>query len=106
MKFQASSIAVAALAVGAVAERVSYDGWKVFRIETPEDDAGVIAELELLNTVVEDDHGAPGQLQVAVAPEDVDAFVNLGYETIVLEEDLGADIEAEQAFGTYARVSE
>lgn len=105
MRFQASTVAVAALIAGAVAETVSYDGWKVFRVDTPEDDSGVIAELERLNTVVEDDHGAPGKLQVAVAPEDLDAFVNLGYESIVLEEDLGADIASEQKYAKYARVS-
>ena len=108
MRFQASSVAaavVSALVAHAAAESVSYDGWKVFRVDTPEDDSGVIAELGRLNTVVEDDHGAPGKLQVAVAPESLDAFVNLGYESIVLEEDLGADIASEQDFATYARVS-
>lgn len=104
MRFNAVS-AIVALAAGVVAEKVSYDGWKVFSVDTGTDNTAILARLELLNTVIESDHGDEDKLLVAVAPEDLEAFAKLGYETAVVEEDLGADLAAEADYKAYARVS-
>jgi hypothetical protein len=104
MKFQAVT-ALAAFAAGVVADKITYDGWKVFSVETGTDNKAILANLELLNTVIEDDHGDADKLLVAVAPEDLDAFAKLGYESVLVEEDLGADLAEESNFKEYSRVS-
>ncbi|KAG7114150.1 Metallocarboxypeptidase A like protein [Verticillium longisporum] len=102
MKFRTATLAVLAAAVAAT-EFVTYDGYQVFRVATGSDTATVQAQLEALDAIVEDDHHAPGHLDVAIAPENLEAFQALGLASELLQEDLGADIAAESQGNVYRR---
>lgn len=84
-----------------VAAKVSYDGYKAFRIDTQGKYADVesaIAGLEFVSLSCEGDHKS---LEVAIAPKSLDAFKKLGLKTTVLSEDVGAELASEGDFKPY-----
>ncbi|KAH7247117.1 hypothetical protein FSOLCH5_012351 [Fusarium solani] len=91
-----SVVSLLSLALGALAapkpELKSYDGYKVFRVNTH----GSQAVEEKLAAVTHDEweHGFQ-HIDVVIAPDDLDKFEGLGFEYRVLHEDLGASISAE-----------
>ncbi|KAK4206039.1 putative carboxypeptidase precursor [Rhypophila decipiens] len=103
-----TQLLLAPLALAAAApkvnQKITYDGYKVFRISTHHDAAIVKDLLKPLTTVAmnlkDEEH-----LDVAIAPQDLDAFDALNLDAEVLHEDLGSDIKAESKFGTYGGVS-
>jgi carboxypeptidase A4 len=80
--------------------KITYDGYKAFRISTHHDAASVKQKLAPLAAVPfnldTDEH-----LDVAISPEAIAAFEALGFETEVMHEDLGADIVEEGTFAPY-----
>jgi hypothetical protein len=89
-----------ATAVPQLEHRVSYDGYRVYRIATHHNAASVKAQLKGFATVPfnldTDEH-----LDVAIPPGQISAFESLGLETEVMHEDLGADIAEEGSFAAY-----
>lgn len=81
-------------------EKITYDGFKVFRVATHHDPAEVknkVASLQAISLNMDDEE----HLDLAVAPTDVQAFEELGLETAVMHEDLGADIRAQMEYAEY-----
>lgn len=81
--------------------KVSYDGYKAFRIDAHDAYDAVesaIADLEFVPLSCESDHET---LEVAIAPSSLEAFEGLGLSTTVISEDLGADFAAEGEFEPY-----
>lgn len=91
MKVQAALLLAGA--ASAIADRVSYDGFKVFRIHSDgeEDLREKVADL---NTV-EMTCGHTDHLDVAIAPDDLEAFEKLGLEYDTIVEDLAVDLADE-----------
>ena len=84
-------IAVAA-ATSAVADRVAYDGFKVFRITDVSDNIDeTLAGFDKVQLTC----GHTDHYDVAISPDDLDIFEELGLNTTLLSEDLGADIAEE-----------
>ena len=104
MKFSLATLAALASSVLTSAvpkeSKVSYDGYKAFRISTHNQADAIKAKIASLAAVPfnlnTDEH-----LDVAIPPKEVQAFEALGLDAAVLTEDLGADIATEGAFGTY-----
>ncbi|KAM7194412.1 hypothetical protein V8F20_007938 [Naviculisporaceae sp. PSN 640] len=96
-------LALAAAAPG-VGKKITYDGYKVFRIATHHDAAEVKAQLKDL-TAVPFNLNADEHLDIAIAPESLAAFNALELDSEVLHEDLGADIKEEAKFAAYGGVS-
>lgn len=92
MKVSAALLLAAASAV--VAERVSYDGFKVFRIDNPDDVENLHEKLEELNTV-EMTCGHSDHLDVAVSPDALEAFELLGLDSELVSEDLAVELAKE-----------
>lgn len=91
---------VLASAVPKLERKITYDGYKAYRIATHGDGKSVRGKLASfaavpfnLNT---DEH-----LDVAIPGDEVAAFESLGFETEVLHKDLGADIKEEGVFAPY-----
>ncbi|KAH7374418.1 carboxypeptidase A5 [Plectosphaerella cucumerina] len=79
----------------AVAERVSYDGFKVFRL-TPTPNLDVPALEAVLQAIEYDQWNKDtNDLTIAVAPNQVAGFLSLGLEATVMHEDLGRSIADE-----------
>ncbi|KAK9417811.1 hypothetical protein SUNI508_01568 [Seiridium unicorne] len=77
---------------------VSYDGYKVFRIKTHGHTSAIREQLEPLSLDEwshEIDH-----VDVAVSPEQLDAFEALGLETHVMHDNLGSSIATESSSTT------
>lgn len=98
MKFLsvASSIIalVSAAALSPREEKVSYDGFKVYRITTGENLASVqdkLADIEMKPWNMD----FSKHIDVAISPDQIEKFESLNLNTIVMHEDLGADIAAE-----------
>ncbi|KAM0328722.1 hypothetical protein ACHAQA_005135 [Verticillium albo-atrum] len=90
MKVQITLSLLAALATAVIAEeKVQYDGYKVFRIEAHDDVAEIHKLLEGISTTDVSCGGETDHVDVAVAPEDLEAFNALNLETSVINEDLG-----------------
>lgn len=97
MKFLSALALLAPLA----AAKVSYDGYKAFSIETGKSHDAVETALKDLNFVslaCESNHKT---LEVAIAPESLEAFEALNLNVTVISEDLGADFAAEGEFEPY-----
>lgn len=91
------------LALPLAAAKVSYDGYKAFHIDTPEDFDDVAAKLkdiEYTSMHCESNHKG---FDIAVAPESLKAFEKLNLKTNTLHEDLGADMFEEGELGSYVR---
>lgn len=85
---------VVVLGLHLVAAKVSYDGYKVYHIETDDYEAtrAALSDLEYVSLNCESDHKS---LEVAVAPESLASFRSLGLEAQVTSDDLGAQIAVE-----------
>ncbi|KAF6820090.1 Metallocarboxypeptidase A-like protein-like protein 1 [Colletotrichum plurivorum] len=89
-----------AAAVTPLEKKITYDGFKAFRIATHNDPATVkqrIAGIAVIPFNLDNSE----HLDVAVPAGDISKFEKLGLETTVLHEDLGADIAEEGAFEPY-----
>ncbi|KAK0609691.1 zinc carboxypeptidase [Bombardia bombarda] len=102
--FTAVQILLAPLALGAavtkVEKKVSYDGYRAFRISTHNDAAAVSKKIAGLD-FVPFNLDTKDHMDLAVAPKDVATFEALGLETSILNKDLGADIAEEAKFAPY-----
>ncbi|KAI5856689.1 zinc carboxypeptidase A [Durotheca rogersii] len=84
--------------------RISFDGYKVYRIDTNNDIASLESALEALPIVqLARDHGRGehSALDIAVPPEHRAAIESLNLTMTVLSEDLAGDIAAEGLPGDY-----
>lgn len=98
-------ISLLGLLLPLAAAKVSYDGYKAFRIETGDDHDAIetsLADLEFVSLSCESNHQT---LEVAIAPDSIEAFEALKLKTTVLSEDIGEDIALEGPLGTYERKS-
>ncbi|KAJ4290567.1 hypothetical protein N0V90_010784 [Kalmusia sp. IMI 367209] len=106
MKFFAISLATLGLAsAAAVDSKVSYDGWKVFRVTVGENSAKLSSVMEKLQLSTWKGKVATSKVvDVVVPPAHVLEFQasTQGYNTLVMHEDLGASIAQEEVFETYA----
>jgi carboxypeptidase A4 len=91
MKFQAALLLAGA--ASAVAERVSYDGFQVFRVHA-EDGEDLREKVADLNTV-ELTCGHADHLDVAISPDDIEAFEALGLDFEKIVDDLAVDLAEE-----------
>lgn len=82
-------------------EVVSYDGYKVVRVDTHTDVEAVESRIASLHTV-NFNPGTSDHLDLAVGPEDVETFEALGLDYKVVHEDLGADIKLEGTLKPYS----
>ncbi|KAI1502657.1 hypothetical protein F5X99DRAFT_377975 [Biscogniauxia marginata] len=86
--------------------KISYDGYKVYKVATNGDITNLLLELKGLSAV-ELSHGHPrsdeeGTFDIAVPPENVGAFDALNLDAYILSDDFGADIATEGSFGEYS----
>jgi len=81
-----------------VGKKVDYSGFKVLRVTSTND---VQAQIESLSAHVLNP-GKSAELDVVVAPENVDALTALVAESKVLTEDVGAALAEEGEMGIYA----
>ncbi|KAK0383974.1 hypothetical protein NLU13_8063 [Sarocladium strictum] len=91
MKVQAAFLLAGA--ASALADRVSYDGFKVFRVHS-DDGEDLREKVADLNTV-EMTCGHTDHLDVAISPDDLEAFEALGLEFDTIVDDLGVDLAEE-----------
>ena len=83
------------------AAKVSYEGYKAFRIDAHDGYDAVesaISNLEFVSLSCVNNHKT---LEVAIAPNSLRAFEDLNLSTSVLSEDLGAELEAEDDLEPY-----
>ncbi|KAG7288151.1 hypothetical protein NEMBOFW57_007676 [Staphylotrichum longicolle] len=109
MKFTAAALLlVAPLALaGAVPKperKITYDGYKAYRIATHGDAKSVKGKLASF-AVVPFNLNTNEHFDVAIPGDEVAAFEALGFEAEVLHNDLGADIMTEGTFAPYQEVS-
>lgn len=102
MKTSATLLA-AALALPFAAAKVSYDGYKAYSIESHNEYEAVekaLEDLEWVNLACTDNHD---HLDIAVAPESVEAFEALGLDFKLVDGDFGAAIAEEGKMKKYKR---
>ncbi|KAF1973766.1 hypothetical protein BU23DRAFT_505937 [Bimuria novae-zelandiae CBS 107.79] len=106
MKFLALSLAGLSLAsAAAVNGKVSYDGWKVYRVTVGDNKAKLSSVMDKLQLSTWKGKVATSTVvDVPVPPTHVLEFeaATQGYNTLVMHDDLGASIAGEEAFETYA----
>lgn len=97
-----SSLLLSSAYGAAVNKKVSYDGFKVFRVAA----GNALAEVE--STVGRlglekwiDGAENTGHLDVVVAPTQLQAFENAGLNATVMHEDLGVSIAAQENYGVF-----
>ncbi|KAK1633471.1 zinc carboxypeptidase [Colletotrichum phormii] len=89
-----------AAAVAPLEKKITYNGFKAFRISTHNDPASIkkkIANIAAIPFNLDNSE----HLDVAIPAGDVSKFEELGLETSILHEDLGADIAEEGTFTPY-----
>ena len=103
------SLAVALLAPVALASavpkvdrKVSYNGYKAYRVSTGSL-AQIVKDKIAAFSTVQFNFGTSEHLDVAIAPGDVAAFEALNFNTTIMSEDLGAEIATEGQFGVYEK---
>lgn len=98
--FKMKAFVAFALGLQAVTAKVSYEGYKVFHIETTDYEAteSALSSLEYVSLNCESDHKT---LEVAVAPESLEAFEKLGLNAELTVGDLGAEIAVEGELKPY-----
>jgi hypothetical protein len=105
MKFLLTSALLASTTLGSVVPRagqkVDYNGFKALRITLPEGSESVKAQVEDLVAHVLNP-GKSAELDVVVAPQDVEALNALVGESKVIAEDVGAVLADEGEVSTYA----
>lgn len=84
----------------AAAAKVSYDGFQAFHIKTS-DLESVQSALKDLNTVSLECGARHDGVDIAVAPESIEAFKKLNLDATLVHEDLGADLTKEGSFKPY-----
>ncbi|KAF9873081.1 zinc carboxypeptidase a [Colletotrichum karsti] len=89
-----------AAAITPLEKRITYDGFKAFRIATHNDPASIKAKIANIAAIPFNLDNSE-HLDVAIPAEDVSKFEKLGLETQILHEDLGADIAEEGVFAPY-----
>ena len=94
-----------ASAVPKLERKITYDGYKVYRIATHHDAKSVKSKLASF-AAVPFNHNTNEHLDVAIPGGEIAAFEALGFETEVMHEDLGADIREEGAYAAYQGKSE
>ncbi|ROT36080.1 carboxypeptidase B [Sodiomyces alkalinus F11] len=102
------AVAVPLVSARIVAPRgpsVSYDGYRVYRVDTHADVATVESQIRNLR-LVNFSPGTIDHLDLAVSPEDISAFDALGLDAAVVHEDLGKDILSEGPLRPYLRTTE
>ncbi|KAK3897671.1 putative carboxypeptidase precursor [Staphylotrichum tortipilum] len=111
MKFTAAAallvapLAVLASAVPKVERKITYDGYKAYRIATHNNAKSVTDKLAPL-AVVPFNQNTRDHVDVVIPPSEIAAFEALGFEAEVLHEDLGADIREEaNSFAPYQEIS-
>jgi hypothetical protein len=92
--------ATLATVVPRVGQKVDYNGFKALRVTLPEGSESVKTQIEDLVAHVLN----PGksELDVVVAPKDIDALNALVTESKVITEDVGAALAEEGEMSTYA----
>ncbi|KAK1752048.1 putative carboxypeptidase precursor [Echria macrotheca] len=109
MKVSGLTAALLLGATGALASatpkvgKVSYDGYKAYRIATSGKDAAAIKDKLASFAAVQFNFDTQEHLDVAIAPEEVSAFEALSLPTTIMSEDLGAEIATEGNFGVYEK---
>lgn len=95
-----------ASAVPRAEQKVDYNGFKALRVTLPEGSADVKSQIEDLVAHVLNPgqilNPAQTELDVVVAPQDVEALSALVSETKVIHEDVGEALAAEGEMGVYA----
>jgi len=112
MRFFALSLASLGLASAAAVQnkatvntKVSYDGWKVFRVTVGQDKATLSSVMDKLQLQTWKGKVATSDVvDVAVPPVHVSEFeaATERFKTTVMHEDLGASIAQEEVFEAYA----
>ncbi|KAJ4336079.1 hypothetical protein N0V87_005659 [Didymella glomerata] len=108
MKFLGITLASLGLASAASVsnkQRVSYDDWKVFRVNGPSNTAKFQEVVQKLQLDVWKGKPSSGDVvDVSVAPEQLSAFEDAtkDFETKIMHENLGASISDENTFSVYA----
>lgn len=97
-----SVIAILGTALPLIAAKVSYDGYKAFRIDSHDDYDGVRGALEGLTHVSLDCEHNHKVIDVAIAPESLEDFAALGFDATVITEDVGAAFAKESTFKPYS----
>ncbi|KAI1446059.1 zinc carboxypeptidase A [Annulohypoxylon stygium] len=79
--------------------KASFDGFKVYKVDTKDRLNELNSVFEGLS-VIELNHN-DATVDIAVAPEHLEAFDTLNFTSTILSEDLGADIAAEGSLASY-----
>jgi hypothetical protein len=107
MKFIFASALLASTTLASVvprdSQKVDYSGFKALRVTLPEGSDEVKAQVE--NLVKHVLNPGKKELDVVVAPQDVEALTALVAESKVITEDVGAALADEGQMGTYAGMS-
>lgn len=106
MKFLAPLLATLGLAsAAAVNSKVTYDGWKVYRVTVGDDSSklsSVMSKLQLSTWKGKVGHSSVVDIPVPpLQTLEFESGIN-GYSSLVMHEDLGASIAQEEVFETYA----
>jgi hypothetical protein len=80
---------------------VSYQGHKVYRVQTPEGESALERRVAGLRATLVEDHHPETWIDVIVEPESVTDFEALNLDSEVLHENLARDIEAEAVHKPY-----
>ncbi|KAF4122341.1 Zn pept [Geosmithia morbida] len=99
-----STILGLGIALPFVAAKVSYDGYKVFHVDSGGDHVAVAKALKSIDHMSLGCGGSHNGFDIAVPPTSLNAFKDLGLGYEIVHEDLGADIAAEAAFTPYVEI--
>ena len=106
MKFFAITLATLGLAsAAAVNNKITYDGWKVYRVTVGDNKAKLSSVMDKLQlNTWKGKVASSSVVDVPVPPAHVLEFeaATQGLNTLVMHEDLGASIAGEEVFETYA----
>ncbi|WAO95304.1 Peptidase-M14 domain-containing protein [Fusarium falciforme] len=85
-----------------VAERVSYGGYKAFRVTAAKNIEQIRDQLSSFGSVsLGCEKGHSNHLDIAIPPQSISDFEALGLQVTVISDDLGADFAIEGAFEPY-----
>ncbi|KAK7223203.1 hypothetical protein V2G26_011206 [Clonostachys chloroleuca] len=79
-----------------VAAKVTYEGYKVFRVESHDSYPAIETALADLGSITLHVDGAYSAVNVAIAPEKLEDFHALGLDATLIEEDLASTFEEEK----------
>ncbi|CAJ2510216.1 Uu.00g061160.m01.CDS01 [Anthostomella pinea] len=106
-------VGLGAAAPSSQQDKVSYDGYRVYRVTTVNEVAGDVADFQLRMaglSAIELNHrhisDEETTIDIAIPPGQVDDFDAHPFSATILSEDLGVDIAAEGALGNYQRLNE